>query len=70
LLFFSTPAGHAGFFARVRAGAANPAGRAQPEVVFDGEIPGPWSEYASVWRVVLRPVSAEFLADREDYFFW
>jgi hypothetical protein len=42
----------------------------EPEVVFDGEIPGPWSRYATVWRVALRPASHGFLDNRENFFFW
>ncbi len=67
-MFFSTPDGHELFLARSRSTVANPAG--EPEVVFDGEIPGPWSEYATVWRVVLQPVTDSFLANTERYFFW
>lgn len=67
-LFFSTSEGHELFQERARAQVVNPAG--EPEVVFDGEIPGPWSDYATVWRVVLQPVTHTFLANTERYFFW
>lgn len=67
-LFFSTPEGHELFLERAREHIPNPAG--EPAIVFDGEIPGPWSEYATVWRVVLQPVTDSFLANTERYFFW
>lgn len=41
-----------------------------PLVYFDGEIVGPWSEYTTVWRVVLEPASPDFMSDRDDFFFW
>jgi hypothetical protein len=41
-----------------------------PELVFDGEIVGPWSEYTTVWRTLYLPPSREYL-DRESLcFFW
>lgn len=67
-LFFSSPAGHELFLEKTRTPVGQPAGA--PEILFDGEIPGPWSKYATVWRVVLRPVSDSFLANTERYFFW
>jgi ribosomal protein S12 methylthiotransferase accessory factor YcaO len=67
-LFFSTPEGHELFRKRVRDKVAAPA--KAPAITFDGEIPGPWTEYATVWRVVLQPVSDAFLANTERYFFW
>lgn len=67
-LFFSTPEGHELFRERIAQSVAAPAGR--PEVVFDGEIPGPWTNYAQVWRVVLQPVTDAFLTNTERYFFW
>lgn len=69
-LYFSTPTGHARFLTRVREGAVTQAPRPEPDIVFDGEIPGPWSEYASVWRVAMRPPAPDYLANREDFFFW
>jgi hypothetical protein len=38
--------------------------------VFDGEIFGPWSRYAHVWRVLFRPPSSRFLTDGREYFWW
>jgi hypothetical protein len=67
-LFFATEAGHELFLERLRSAPRRPA--ANPRVVFDGEIPGPWSRYADVWRVVYEPPSDRFLGSEENYFFW
>ena len=67
-LFFSTDEGHQLFRSRVGRGARGPAPRAQ--VACDRDIPGPWSEYATVWRFVLTPPSRAFLGDDERCFFW
>ena len=67
-LFFATEAGYELFQQRLgrRAGHARPI----PRVVADGEIKGPWTRYASVWRFALQPPSQRFLEDDERYFFW
>ena len=67
-LFFSTAEGHAMF--RERLGRKITGPRFTSEVICDAEIEGPWTEYASVWRVLIRPSSTEFLLDTERYFFW
>jgi hypothetical protein len=66
-LFFSTPAGFRSVLARVR---QTPREVARPEVVFEGEIPGPWDRFTTVWRVAIKPVTLEFLQRRDDWFFW
>lgn len=66
-LHFATAEGFAAFTERM----ARPKSRTiKPEVVFDGEIPGPWSRYATVWRVVVRPACLEFLGNTDSFFFW
>lgn len=66
-LFFATDKGHELFLQKVQ---AIPAGKsAEPRLVFDGPIPGPWSRYADVWRVLYAPPSRRFLGMEEDYFF-
>jgi len=67
-LFFSTAEGHAMFQERLGRKITGP--RFTSEIICDAEIEGPWSEYASVWRVLIRPSSTEFLVDTERYFFW
>jgi hypothetical protein len=67
-LFFSTAEGHALFQERIHREITGP--RFKSEVICDAEIEGPWTEYASVWRVLIRPVTTDFLVDSERYFFW
>ena len=43
---------------------------AEPQLVYDGPVPGPWSTYADVWRVVFVPPSMRFLGMEENYFLW
>jgi hypothetical protein len=66
-LFFASDEGHALFQERL----ARPAsGRMPaPEVICDCDIPGPWDEYATVWRFALRPLSDGYLRGGERYFF-
>jgi hypothetical protein len=66
-LFFATDEGHELFLQRLH---AVPTGTpAEPRLVFDGSIPGPWSRYADVWRVLYAPPNQRFLGMEEDYFF-
>jgi hypothetical protein len=66
--FFATEEGHELFRERLAAKAAGPV--PQPSVVCDREITGPWSDYTTVWRFVLRPPSSRFMDEGERYFFW
>lgn len=43
---------------------------AQPQLLFDGLVPGPWSRYASVWRVLFAPPSERFRSNDRTYFLW
>jgi len=67
-LFFATEAGHELFLERLRTSPRRPAAR--PKLVYDGPVPGPWSHYADVWRVVYAPPSDRFLGMEENYFLW
>jgi ribosomal protein S12 methylthiotransferase accessory factor YcaO len=67
-LFFATEAGHELFLERLRSAPRRAAAR--PRLVFDGAVPGPWSRYADVWRVVYEPPSDRFLSHQENYFLW
>ena len=67
-LYYSTEEGHARFLGRV--GATPPALRWRPRIVIDTEIPGPWSAYATVWRVLFQPPVENFLTDELDFFLW
>ena len=67
-LFFSSDEGHECFRRRL---AGRPVGPLPPPVVVcDRAIPGPWADYATVWRYAMRPPSDGFLLAGEDYFFW
>jgi hypothetical protein len=67
-LFFASKAGFALFSKRLRTPARARVGHF--ETICDREIPGPWSQYASVWRVAFRPLSNGFISADEDYFYW
>lgn len=67
-LHFSTPDGHARFLDRLRRPAWK--GASAPAVLFDGEIPGPWSRWTTVWRHAVAMPTAGYLDQNEDFFFW
>lgn len=67
-LFFASEEGRETFIRRVQSGPTGP--RPVRRVAFDGAIPGPWTRYADVWRVVYHPVSARYLSNEERYFLW
>ena len=67
-VFFATEEGHELFQQRLRRMTRGRCFFA--EIVHDTEIVGPWSRYASVWRVLIDPPTRDFLADSERYFFW
>ena len=65
---FSTPEGHSHFLRRAYASPTKPT---PPwSVLFDGEIVGPWSKYAVVWRYVVQMPTYAFLDPRETVFLW
>jgi hypothetical protein len=67
-LFFASQEGFALFSERLHRPSAPKIGRFDP--ICDREIPGPWSQYAAVWRVAFRPLSHQFVSAGEDYFYW
>lgn len=67
VLHFASEEGHAEFQSHVNNRVARPA--AAPEVICDSELPGPWSEYATVWRFALRPPSDGHIRGGDGYFF-
>ncbi|MBX3737757.1 MAG: hypothetical protein KF715_13750 [Candidatus Didemnitutus sp.] len=67
-LFFASDAGYELFSARACAGLTGT--RAKPRMVFDGVVPGPWAQYAHVWRVLFEPPSLRFLSREVEYFLW
>lgn len=64
-LFFATEEGHALFLERLRSPVRD---TSELKVVYDGPVPGPWTRYADVWRVVYEPPSRRFLSNDETYF--
>lgn len=66
-LFFASDAGHEVFRERLarKARGAMP----KPEILCDRDLPGPWDEYATVWRFAMRPISEGYLRGGESYFF-
>lgn len=67
-LYFSSREGHSEFLQRVFASPDKPA----PvwRTIFDGEIAGPWSKWATVWRHCVEMPTHDFLNRGENFFFW
>jgi len=71
-LYFSTPEGLDAFREKMeKAYDYKDSDIVKVETVFDGELKGPWNEWATVWRTVFKPLSGRAY-DKEDhtYFFW
>ena len=66
--YFLTDAGMERFLDRLERPAQ--AGYKPLKLLFDAAVPGPWDQYASVWRTIIEPPSRDYLGDAEDYFFW
>jgi hypothetical protein len=64
-LFFALDEGHELFLEHLRSPAR---AEAELKLVYDGPVPGPWTKYADVWRVVYAPPSRRFLGPEENYF--
>lgn len=67
-LYFASEEGHAEFLRRVF--DRRPLHESKWSVHFDGELPGPWSRYATVWRVVADMPSRDYLDPKCSFFFW
>ncbi len=67
-IYFAGEEGHAEFLRRVF--DRKPHLESKWSVLFDGEVTGPWSKYATVWRVVPAMPSREYLDPRASCFFW
>jgi len=67
-VYFAQQEGHEKFLGRLRSKSVSP--RLTPRLVFDGPVPGEWTKYADVWRVVYEPPSQRFLSNDPQYFFW
>jgi hypothetical protein len=67
-LHFAGEEGHAEFLRRVF--DRRPLRESVWSVKFDAEIVGPWSKYATVWRVMPEMPSREYLDPKNPFFFW
>ena len=67
-LFFAGEEGAELFGRRLLARPSKPAWAWR--TLFDGEIPGPWARWATVWRCCVQMPTDEFLAPDSDFFFW
>lgn len=67
-VYFSSPEGFAEFSERLNRRPDKPA----PvwKTIFDGEVPGPWSKWATVWRHCVEMPTHAFLKKEENFFFW
>jgi len=67
-LYFASPEGHQEFLSRIEAGPDKETPKWEPH--YDGEIAGPWSRYATVWRTALRMPTQDFLNPQLNFFYW
>jgi hypothetical protein len=67
-LFFSTDEGYEDFQRHLRARPHQAVPKWAP--AFDGEIPGPWSRWATVWRHAVAMPTDEYLNPNSNFFFW
>lgn len=67
-LYFAGEEGHAEFLRRVF--DRRPLRPARWSVRFDGELTGPWSRYATVWRVAAEMPTRDYLDPKCPFFFW
>jgi hypothetical protein len=69
VLYYALPEGQAEFRRRLelRVEAASPT---RPRPVFDREVRGPWSRYATVWRVVYPAGTRDHFDPARLTFFW
>lgn len=69
LVYFSMPEGVAEFEDKLAHsnGSICPE---KPKPVFDGEIKGPWSKYATVWRIAFEMPTQAYLDPNQLFFYW
>jgi len=67
-LFFAGEEGAEVFGRRLLARQSKPAPPFR--MLFDGEIPGPWARWATVWRCCAQMPTREHLEPEADFFFW
>ncbi len=67
-LFFASEEGAELFGRRLLARQSKPETPFRP--LYDGEIPGPWARWATVWRCCVQMPTDEYLDPDSDFFFW
>jgi len=67
-LHFASFEGYAEFLDKVRQGRTKAS--VPWKIRFDGEIPGEWSQYATVWRVAPQMPTLDFLNPKVQFFYW
>lgn len=67
-VYFSTEEGYAEFEERLNRVPWKP--YEAPEVVFDGEMMGPWSDYTKVWRYALKYPFDGYRNPHVNFFYW
>lgn len=68
VLYFSAPEGHEEFISRASSTPSKP--HPKWKTIFNGEIPGPWSQWATVWRHCVEMPTYDFLDREQNFFFW
>jgi hypothetical protein len=69
LVFFASQAGEALFRRRSDESCSMRHLPSQPRTLVDRELPGPWTRYASVWRVLYEPASENSFDETKSDFF-
>lgn len=69
LLHFASACGRNDFRRKISESTALRTSPAIPKTLADCEIPGPWSRYATVWRVLYEPSTRDHLDTSLDKFF-
>ncbi len=67
-LFFASEEGAELFGRRLLTRQTKPARAFLP--YFDGEIPGPWARWATVWRCCVQMPTLDYLEPEADFFYW
>lgn len=67
-LFFAGEEGAELFGRRLLARQSKPTALFRP--LYDGEIPGPWARWATVWRCCVHMPTDDYLEPDADFFFW
>jgi len=68
-MYFAMPEGHQEFQSRVQSSSSNPLTERLLPLV-DREVVGPWSRYATVWRILYPMPTQAYLRDRDLFFYW